>query len=131
MWRNGLRGLAKEPDETVALAVALVVRALRSGSVCVDLRSVEEQVGVEICRGRRRRVAGAIEASPLAGQPPVLHVDGDLLYLDRYWREEQQVADDVLAMIAAKPRSGPDLDRLFPRGSRSSGRQRKSLCRRG
>ena len=42
-----LTALAKEPDETVALAVALAVRALRNGSVCVDLRSVEEQVGVE------------------------------------------------------------------------------------
>ena len=38
----------------------------------------------------------AVRASPLAGQPPVLRVDGDLLYLDRYWLEEQQVCDDVL-----------------------------------
>ena len=42
-----LTGLAKETDETVALAVAMAVRALRNGSVCVDLRSVEQQVGVD------------------------------------------------------------------------------------
>ncbi len=38
MWRSGSRALAREADERVALAVALVVRALRGGSVCVDLR---------------------------------------------------------------------------------------------
>ena len=43
-----LTALAKELDETVALAVGLAVRALRNGSVCVDLRSVEAQVGVDV-----------------------------------------------------------------------------------
>ena len=39
-----LSALAKEDDERVMLAVALVVRGLRAGSVCLDLRSVEAQV---------------------------------------------------------------------------------------
>ncbi|HKV22215.1 MAG TPA: exodeoxyribonuclease V subunit alpha, partial [Mycobacterium sp.] len=42
-----LTALCSETDETVALAIALAVRALRNGSVCVDLRSVEQQVGVD------------------------------------------------------------------------------------
>jgi hypothetical protein len=46
-----LTALASEPDEAVALAVALVVRALRNGSVCLDVRSVEQQVGSRTCRG--------------------------------------------------------------------------------
>ena len=47
----------------------------------------------------------------------MLRVDGDLLYLDRYWLEEQQVCDDVLTMIAVKPEKvSPDIDRLFPKG---------------
>ena len=106
-----LTALAKESDETVALAVALAVRALRLGSVCLDLRSVEQQQ-IEVDEW-----LVAIRASPLAAQPPVLHVEGDLLYLDRYWLEEQQVCRDVLTMVDAKPKQvAPDIDRLFPKG---------------
>ena len=113
-----LTALAKEPDETVALAVALAVRALRNGSVCVDLRSVEQQVGVEgLPWPDIDAWLTAIEASTLAGTPPAVRVEGDLLYLDRYWLEEQQVADDVHTMIAVKPEKvSPDIDRLFPAG---------------
>ncbi len=47
----------------------------------------------------------------------MLRVDGDLLYLDRYWLEEQQVCDDVMTMVSAKPtQAAADLDRLFPKG---------------
>jgi exodeoxyribonuclease V alpha subunit len=113
-----LTALAKEPDETVALAVALAVRALRNGSVCVDLRSVEQQVGVEgLPWPDIDAWLTAIEASTLAGTPPAVRLEGDLLYLDRYWLEEQQVADDVHTMIAVKPEKvSPDIDRLFPAG---------------
>ena len=113
-----LTTLAREPDETVAIAVALVVRALRNGSVCVDLRSVEQQVGVEGLRWPNVDAwLTAVRASPLAGAPPALRVDGDLLYLDRYWLEEQQVFGDVLRMVSAKPKQlSRGLDRLFPKG---------------
>jgi exodeoxyribonuclease V alpha subunit len=105
-----LTTLAEDTDERVALAVALVVRALRGGSVCVDLRSAQEQVGIS-------DLAAAVQASPLLGEPPILRLNGDLLYLDRYWLEEQQVCDDVLAMMAVKPRGVvPDTARLFPTG---------------
>jgi exodeoxyribonuclease V alpha subunit len=113
-----LTTLAREPDETVALAVALVVRALRNGSVCVNMRSVEQQVGVEELPWPNVDAwLTAVRASPLAGTPPALRVDGDLLYLDRYWLEEQQVCGDVLRMVSAKPKQiSRDLDRLFPKG---------------
>jgi exodeoxyribonuclease V alpha subunit len=113
-----LTALASESVETVALAVALVVRALRNGSVCVDLRSLEQQVGVEgLPWPDVDEWLAAARASPLAGMPPALRIDGDLLYLDRYWREEQQVCDDVLRMVSARPRQvSPDIDRLFPAG---------------
>jgi exodeoxyribonuclease V alpha subunit len=101
-----LTELANETDERVALAVALVVRALRGGSVCVDLTS-PDMAGL----------AAAVRVSPLLSDPPVLRVDGDLLYLDRYWLEEQQVCDDIKAMVTAKPaKVSPDIDRLFPEG---------------
>jgi exodeoxyribonuclease V alpha subunit len=113
-----LTALAKESDESVALAVAIAVRALRNGSVCVDLRSVEQQVGVEgLPWPDVDTWLAAVRASPLAGTPSALRQDGDLLYLDRYWLEEQQVADDVHTMIAVKPKKvSPDIDRLFPAG---------------
>ncbi|KUI45367.1 exodeoxyribonuclease V subunit alpha [Mycobacterium sp. IS-1590] len=110
--------LVDAPDDRVSLAIALVVRALRNGSVCLNLRTVEQQVGLEGLPWPA--VDGwfdAIAAHPLTGRPPALHVDGDLLYLDRYWLEEQQVCDDILSMTAARPdRPLPDLDRLFPPG---------------
>ncbi|HET9874978.1 MAG TPA: exodeoxyribonuclease V subunit alpha [Mycobacterium sp.] len=114
-----LATLAKESDETVMLAVALAVRAVRGGSVCVDLGSVAADVGAD---GLPWPSPGpwltALRASPLCGTPPVLRLYQDrLLYLDRYWREEQQVCADVLALLADRPACGtPDLHRLFPAG---------------
>lgn len=107
-----LTALTGETDESVVLAVALAVRALRGGSVCVDLRAA----AAELDRDADAWLA-AVRASPLAGTPPVLHLLGDLLYLDRYWREEQQVCDDALALLAAVPPGpSPDVARLFPDG---------------
>ena len=113
-----LTTLAKEPGDSVALAVALAVRALRNGSVCVDLRSVEQQVGVEgLPWPDVDEWLQTVCASTLAGSPPVLRIDGDLLYLDRYWLEEQQVCDDVLTMVSTAPKQlSPDIERLFPEG---------------
>jgi exodeoxyribonuclease V alpha subunit len=38
--------LVKETDERVALAVALLVRGLRSGSVCIELATIASSVGI-------------------------------------------------------------------------------------
>ena len=113
-----LTELAEEPDEAVALAIALAVRALRNGSVCVDLRSVEQQVGTDgLPWPEVDAWLTAIRVSVLASAPPALRLYDDLLYLDRYWLEEQQVCDDVHTMIAVKPeKASPDIDRLFPTG---------------
>jgi exodeoxyribonuclease V alpha subunit len=113
-----LTELAEEPDETVALAIALAVRALRNGSVCVALRSVEKQVGTDgLPWPEVDAWLTAIRVSVLATAPPAIRLYDDLLYLDRYWLEEQQVCDDVHTMIAVKPeKASPDIDRLFPTG---------------
>ncbi len=113
-----LTALARETDETVALAVGLVVRALRAGSVCVDLRSVESQIDVpDLPWPDVDEWFVAVEASPLLGSPPVLRLDDDLLYLDRYWREEQQVAEDLLSLLRSRQAEVvPDINRLFPPG---------------
>ncbi len=113
-----LTTLAEETDEKVALAIALVVRALRNGSVCLDLRSVAEQVAAaDLPWPDVDSWLASLRASTLAASPPVLRIDGDLLYLDRYWLEEQQVCDDILTLIATKPsKATPNVDRLFPKG---------------
>jgi exodeoxyribonuclease V alpha subunit len=114
-----LSAMAGESDSQVVLAVALLVRALRGGSVCLDLRSVEAQVDTAgLPWPAADEWLAAVRASPLLGSPPVLRVyDDNLLYLDRYWREEQQVADDLLALLPARaPTAAPDIGRLFPPG---------------
>jgi exodeoxyribonuclease V alpha subunit len=50
----------------------------------------------------------------------VLRRQEHLLYLDRYWREEEQVADDLRAMVSRRTvdavQSETDIVRLFPTG---------------
>ncbi|MEZ0362615.1 exodeoxyribonuclease V subunit alpha [Mycobacterium sp. pUA109] len=111
--------LGGEPDERVALAVAVTVRALRGGSVCVDLGAVAADVGgPELPWPEPAGWLAAVRASRLVREPPVLHLTDDgLLYLDRYWREEAQVCTDLLALsLHGAPAAAPDLDRLFPPG---------------
>lgn len=96
--------LWEEPDDTVRLAVALVVRALRGGSVCLDITRLAELVTdtLEDPRGdlpwpEPREWVAAIRRSPVIatgrtddhGHP--LRLVGDLLYLERYWRTEETV----------------------------------------
>lgn len=105
-----LTALAREPRETVALAAALAVRALRGGSVCVDLRAVAAQSEtVGLPWPAPDAWLTTLRASRLLADPPVLRLHADsLLYLDRYWREEQQVCDDLVALL------GPRSDASFP-----------------
>ncbi|MEU0499073.1 exodeoxyribonuclease V subunit alpha [Mycobacterium sp. NPDC006124] len=113
-----LCALAKEDDERVSLALALVVRGLRAGSVCLDLRSVQSQVDVsDLPWPAVEDWLAAVWASPLLEAPHVLRRQEHLLYLDRYWREEVQVAEDLRAMVsrgAVMPTA--DVERLFPTG---------------
>jgi exodeoxyribonuclease V alpha subunit len=113
-----LTAMTKESDERVALAVAFAVRGLRGGSVCVDLSSLQAQVDVpDLPWPAAEEWLAAVAASPLLEAPHVLRQQGELLYLDRYWREERQVADDLLAMVSGGGNgTTADVDRLFPKG---------------
>jgi exodeoxyribonuclease V alpha subunit len=127
--------LGGEADERVLLAVALAVRAVRLGSVCVDLAAVnrtvlgegDELVDVsalpwpEPAAWLAACVAGPLVADGEQAPPgrPLRLVDG-LLYLDRYWREEESVRRSLAerAALPAPPvdtaRLGADLERSFP-----------------
>ncbi|AFC56063.1 exodeoxyribonuclease V subunit alpha [Mycobacterium paraintracellulare] len=97
-----LTALTGESDERVALAVALVVRALRGGSVCVDLRAASGLLGdADLPWPGADDWLAVVRASALLGPPPVLRFFGDLLYFDRYWLEEEQVCTDLLALSAS------------------------------
>ena len=113
-----LTALGGEADERVALAIALAVRALRGGSVCVDLRAAQAQVGIpDLPWPDADDWMSVVRASPLLGSPPVLRLLGDLLYLDRYWLEEEQVCADLLALSVSRATVElPGYERLFPPG---------------
>ncbi len=97
-----IRALADEPDDEAALALAFVVRQLRHGSVCLDLAALTADPLPEglawPAAGWARRVAGS-----RIGSAGVLRVEGDRAYLDRYWREECQVRDDLVARLGLTP----------------------------
>jgi exodeoxyribonuclease V alpha subunit len=105
-------GMVGEDDESVQLAVALAVRAVRQGSVCVDLGSFGDG-GAPAGAGTGARAGEAplpwpategwldrVAASPLA-ERSVVRAELGLLYLDRYWREERQVRDDLVARLGS------------------------------
>lgn len=125
-----------ESDEQVLLAVALTVRGTRHGSVVLDLATAATSIAVDA----DEETAGDTVAEPLpwpsadewvarcaasplvsdaAGGPP-LRMVGSRLWLDRYWRQESQVADDLLARSAQRPVDlslpalAADLAALFP-----------------
>jgi exodeoxyribonuclease V alpha subunit len=136
-----------ETDDGVLLAAGLAVRAPRLGHVHVDLATVRHTATVDVDVPVDLQAlpwpdveawVAAVAASPLVahgedvaddraddggddgGDDRPLRLIGSWLYLDRYWREERQVAADlaVRAGLAvgqvdfAVLRAG--LDRLFP-----------------
>ena len=145
-----LARLGGEHDATVVLAAALAVRGPRLGHVLVDLSTINDTASVETDE--------PVDLSTLPWPDPATWVDrvaasglvargdgdgplrliGSWLYLDRYWREEQQVAADLLAFAARQPegvRAGvldDGIARLF--AAETGGRQAQageSAVRRG
>ena len=97
-------------DDSVLLATALAVRAPRIGHVFVDLERIHETATVDVDDPIDLTTlpwpdpsgwVARVEASGLAGPDRPLRLEGSALYLDRYWREEQQVAADLAALAGA------------------------------
>lgn len=126
--------LGGEDDEQVLLAAALTVRALRLGSVCVELDRLTD-LAAEVDAASlpwpdpRRLVTGLRQSPLVAGGPagplkPLVLVEatgGWLLYLARYHRQEETIR----RVLAERERSHPpldidavatELDLLFPGG---------------
>jgi exodeoxyribonuclease V alpha subunit len=101
-----------EGDDAVLLALALAARAPRLGHVLVDLGTVRETVAVDteepidldaLPWPDPATWREAVAACPLVGDADdrPLRLEGDALYLDRYWREERRVAEALTARAAA------------------------------
>jgi len=140
-----LGALAGEEDETVRLATALAVRATRLGHVCVDLATIARTAAVDVEAGvdlaaldwpEPAAWTARVAASPLVAaddaEPAPLRLEGSALYLDRYWREEREVAADLRALGAHE---APGVDpgvlaagvrRLF--GDAADGRQAQAAA---
>ncbi|TNM41949.1 exodeoxyribonuclease V subunit alpha [Nocardioides albidus] len=98
--------LAGEDDDRVLLAAALAVRSVRAGSVGLDLDALPDLDGTGLAWPAPEEWVPAIEGSALAAAE-VLHVEHDLVYLDRYHRLERQVADDLRARLDHGGQLGP------------------------
>ena len=123
--------LAGETDPPVLLALALAVRAVRHGSVCVDLAAVPA-LAPELAWPEAASWTRSVARSPLADQGAV-RIEHDLLYLDRYHRLERQVCDDLVARAGQpapevdEPSLGAALARIG--GERFSDEQRTAAAR--
>ncbi|MET7280685.1 exodeoxyribonuclease V subunit alpha [Kribbella sp. NPDC005582] len=119
-----LTAMLAERNESVALACALVARAVRAGSVCLDLAAVQDEVGEDgndLTWPSVTEWVTAVKASPLLAAPFPLRLEDTRLYFDRYWREEEQVDQDLrrrasrpAPSIANEQALTAGLDRLFP-----------------
>jgi exodeoxyribonuclease V alpha subunit len=116
-----IQALAGETDDEVGLAVAFAVRSLRHGSVCLDLPSLTAEPLPGDLAWPGGDWVGRLAASRVS-QAGVVRVEDGVVYLDRYWREECQVRDDLVARLAL-PAPAVDEQRLavlapvlFPEG---------------
>jgi len=115
-----LARLSGTTDVAVHLGAAFAVRAPRLGHVCVDLRSISGTASTDTDTPADIGAlpwpdpvewAARMYGSPLVGDGRPLHLQGTVLYLDRLWADERQVASDLLER-AGRLADGVDADLL-------------------
>ncbi|HEY3086662.1 MAG TPA: exodeoxyribonuclease V subunit alpha [Jatrophihabitantaceae bacterium] len=141
-----LGALTGENDDRVLLAIALTVRNTRHGSVVLDLADAATTVTAdaddseliengELSWPAPEEWIAACAASPVVADAPggsPVRLVGSRLWLDRYWRQEAQVAEELLHRSAQRPADldlavlGSDLESLF--SSTSDADQRLATC---
>lgn len=114
---RALGSICGDSDDRVLLAAALATRAVRHGSICVDLAGVVEQGSDDLPWPAPEAWAGAVAGSPLVSVG-ALRWENGLLYLDRYHEQETQVLADLAARAARRPEvdealAQESLDRVF------------------
>lgn len=143
-----LGALAGDHEPLVLLGLALAVRAPRMGHVLVDILTVRSTVAVDTeepvdlaalpwpdPEAWLQALAGSPLVSVGEDEAPALRplrLVGSRLYLERYWREEREVAAGLLARTGPSDDADPDgleplLQRLFP-DPRSSSQRAAALA---
>jgi len=142
-----LGAIGGEALDAVLLAVALVVRSTRHGSVVLDLDTAKATTSQDVDEDDDAVSLADIEldwpddwvarcaASPLCGEPHgPLRMLGSQIWLGRYWDQEEQVARELLERSASRP---ADLDlailsaglvRLFVAGRDDDQRAAAAVC---
>lgn len=109
-WHAG-----EHDSELPRLALALTMRALRQGSVCLDMDTAhtlgsetENPEGVDLAWPSSAELLAALRSSPLVtvgtgpGQGRPLRLVGTVTYLERYWAAEREV-EALLTNRSAPP----------------------------
>ena len=132
-----------ESDDAVLLAIALLVRSTRHGSVVLDLSTAENTTSEDVDDDGEVRARDVpltwpdnwearCAASPLIGGP--LRLAGSRLWLSRYWDQEEQVAAELLGRCATRPDDldldvlAAGLDKLFVPGVDDDQRLAAACC---
>jgi exodeoxyribonuclease V alpha subunit len=139
-----LGAIGGETDDAVLLAVALVVRSTRHGSVVLDLSTAEATTSPDVDTDSPDGVpldvvldwpadwAARCAASSLVGGP--LRMAGSRVWLARYWDQEEQVAAELLSRSASQPSDldaevlARGLSRLFPGAGEDDQRAAAATC---
>jgi exodeoxyribonuclease V alpha subunit len=96
-------------EELVVLGAAFAVRAPRLGHTCVDLTTIHETADTDedslpledLPWPDAQLWIESMTRSTLVESGAPLRIEGTLLYLDRYWSDECQVAADLLSKAAS------------------------------
>ncbi|OYN90911.1 exodeoxyribonuclease V subunit alpha [Parenemella sanctibonifatiensis] len=117
--------LGNDPDPDVALAIGLTSRALRAGSVCIDLSRIHERWDLaddeeqlldlsDLPWPQPDRWRDAVAASPLVATEDdpskPLRLDGQLLHLQRFWLDEEAIRLELARRAETSLTLPPDLD---------------------
>jgi exodeoxyribonuclease V alpha subunit len=125
--------LSSSQDDELFLASALVSSQTRAGHICLDLRQLEdpqflrEKLGEDFKNLPLQSAAGAeaaLSASSVVGPPgsyrPLILDDRTRLYLNRYWRYQNRLADLVITRVQDSPTTADpsairaSLNKYFP-----------------
>lgn len=129
-----LRRLAPETNDDVLILAAFARKAVGNGHVCLDLAKLSygEEDGFPLSLGE---MVAELQKSPLVmreGHQAPLVLEESRLYLQRYWRYEEELANEIRARIANQLTVREDLlasclAALFP-GTEDAGRQREACA---
>jgi exodeoxyribonuclease V alpha subunit len=113
-----IASICGESDPDVELALALTVRAVRDGSVCIDLDHIPE-IAPDLPWPDAATWRSTVESSRVVAEGAVV-LDEGLVYLDRYHRLELAVCADLRERASRTPPTvdssvlAAALDRAFP-----------------